>query len=113
MVSPFGCPLPKQSEGGCPDLVRIQPKTIRKHYGRGKSEYRYKQHLLPFPIGQNEALKPFLEKELHFKMNAKDDTLNVTLKRQKEKMEASVKTPEAFDRFERDVDLTMALKEQI
>jgi hypothetical protein len=65
-------------------LVKIQTKTIRKRYGRSKSEYHYKQHLLPFPIKQNEALEPFLKKELQFKMNVEDDTLHVTLKKQKD-----------------------------
>ncbi|MBT0160195.1 hypothetical protein G4O51_09445 [Candidatus Bathyarchaeota archaeon A05DMB-2] len=65
-------------------MVRIQSKTIRKRYGRGKGEYSYTQHLLPFPTRENEALKPFLKKELQFKMNVNNDTLNVTLKKQKE-----------------------------
>jgi hypothetical protein len=59
--------------------VKIQSKTIRKRYGRGKGEYSYKQHMLPFPIKENEALEPFLKKELRFKMNIKDGSLYITL----------------------------------
>ena len=66
-------------------MVKIQSKTIRKGYKKGKREYSYKQHLLPFPIRQNETLTTFLKKELQFEMNAKDDTLNIALKKQKEK----------------------------
>ncbi|MCW3994521.1 MAG: hypothetical protein NWE98_00020 [Candidatus Bathyarchaeota archaeon] len=65
-------------------LVKIQTKTITKRYGRSKNTYHYKQHLLPFPVKENENLKPFLKKELQFKMNATNDTLNVTLTKQKE-----------------------------
>jgi hypothetical protein len=64
--------------------VRLQTKTMRKRYGRGKGEYCYKKNMLPFPIKENEALKPFLKKELEFKMNVKDDTLHVALKQQKQ-----------------------------
>jgi hypothetical protein len=64
--------------------VKIQSRTIKKRYKKGKREYRYKQHLLPFPTKQNENLKPFLHRELQFKMNAKDDVLNVTLTKEKE-----------------------------
>jgi hypothetical protein len=64
-------------------LVKLQTKTIRKRYGRGKSEYTYKQHLLPFPTAENEALEPFLEGELEFKMSVMDDALNISLKKQK------------------------------
>lgn len=60
-------------------------KTIRKRYGRGKSEYRYKQHLLPFPVRENENLEPFLKKELQFKMNVKDDTFHAVLKKQEDR----------------------------
>jgi hypothetical protein len=65
--------------------VKIQSKTIRKGYKRSKRQYSYTQHLLPFPTSQNHALKPFLKKELQFKMDAKGDTLNITLTKQKEK----------------------------
>jgi hypothetical protein len=65
--------------------VKIQSKTIRKGYKRSKRQYSYTQHLLPFPTNQNQALKPFLKKELEFKMDAKGDTLNITLTKQKEK----------------------------
>jgi hypothetical protein len=65
--------------------VKIQSKTIRKGYKRSKRQYSYTQHLLPFPTNQNQALKPFLRKELEFKMDVKGDTLNITLTKQKEK----------------------------
>jgi hypothetical protein len=67
--------------------VKLQTKTIRKRYGRGKGEYCYKQHLLPFPTRENEALEPFLKKELEFKMNVKDDTLHVALNKQRKRNE--------------------------
>jgi hypothetical protein len=63
--------------------VKIQTKTIRKRYGRSKSEYTYKQHLLPFPTAENQALQPFLDKELKFKMNIADDTISITLREEK------------------------------
>ena len=66
-------------------MVKIQSRTIRKSYGRGKNEYSYKQHLLPFPTIENKALEPFLKKGLQFRMNVKNETLNVALKKQKEK----------------------------
>jgi hypothetical protein len=65
--------------------VKVQSKTIRKGYKRSKRQYSYTQYLLPFPTSQNQALKPFLRKELEFKMGVKGDTLNITLKKQKEK----------------------------
>ena len=43
----------------------------------------YKQHLMPFPLARNEELTPFLKEQLQFGMNIKDDTLNITLKKQK------------------------------
>ena len=42
---------------------------------------------MPFPIKQNEELKPFLKEELQFKMNVKNDTFYVELKRPKETAE--------------------------
>ena len=62
-------------------MVKLQTKTIKKRYGRNKSEYSYKKHMLPFPIKENEALEPFLKKELDFKMNIKDDTIQIMLKK--------------------------------
>lgn len=64
-------------------LVKIQTKTITKHYGRSKNTYHYKQHLLPFPTQENETLKPFLKKELKFSMVAKGETLHIELKKEK------------------------------
>jgi hypothetical protein len=74
-------------KGGRTGLVKIQSKTIRKGYKKNKGKYNYVQHLMPFPIGQNENLKPFLKQELRFKMNIKGDTLYVELKKQKDKTE--------------------------
>ena len=65
-------------------MVRIQSKTTRKSYGRGKNRYSYTQHLMPFPAGRNEKLKPFLKKDLKFNMNAEGDTLTVSLRKQME-----------------------------
>ena len=65
-------------------LVKIQTKTITKRYGRSKNTYHYKQHLLPFPVKENENLKPFLKKELEFSMAAKDETLHIELKKEKQ-----------------------------
>jgi hypothetical protein len=39
---------------------------------------------MPFPAGRNEELEPFLRKDLEFNMNAEGDTLNVSLRKQKE-----------------------------
>jgi hypothetical protein len=36
--------------------VRLQTKTMRKRYGRGKGEYCYKKNMLPFPIKENSSL---------------------------------------------------------
>jgi hypothetical protein len=65
--------------------VKIQSKTIRKRYGRGKSEYHYTQYLLPFPVKRNETIKPFLNKHLKLEMNAKEDALNIALTKQNQK----------------------------
>jgi len=64
-------------------LVKIQTKTIRKKAKGGQPDYICKQHLMPFPTSQNEELKPFLKKDLQFNMKVKEDTLNVTLKKEK------------------------------
>jgi hypothetical protein len=39
---------------------------------------------MAFPVGRNEGLEPFLKKDLKFNMNAEGDTLNVSLRKQKE-----------------------------
>ena len=64
-------------------MVKIQTKTIRKKAKRGQPDYVSKQHLMPFPTAQNEELKPFLKKDLQFKMKVEEDTLKVTLKKEK------------------------------
>ena len=38
---------------------------------------------MPFPTSQNEELTSFLNKDLQFNMKVKEDTLNVTLKKDK------------------------------
>ncbi len=69
--------------------MKIQSRKIRKGYKREKDAYNYTQHLLPFPIAQNEELKPFLKKELQFSMSVKDDTIFIALKKPKEKPEVA------------------------
>ena len=64
-------------------LVKIQTKTIRKKAKRGQPPYVCKQHLMPFPTSQNEELAPFLKKDLQFSMKVEEDTLKVTLKKEK------------------------------
>jgi hypothetical protein len=60
-------------------MVKIQTKKIPKKY---KRKVRiYKQHLMLFPLARNEELTPFLKEQLQFGMNIKDDTLNITLKK--------------------------------
>jgi hypothetical protein len=66
-------------------MVKLQTKTIRKHYGRGKGEYSYQKHMLPFPIRENPALEPFLKKDLQFEMNVRDGAIYIALKNPKEK----------------------------
>ncbi len=68
-------------------MVKIQARKIRKRYKREKDAYNYIQHLMPFPIAQNEELKPFLKKELQFSMQVKDDTLYIALRKLKEETE--------------------------
>ncbi len=70
-------------------MVKIQSKKIRKGYKREKDAYNYTQHLMPFPIPQNEELKPFLKKELQFSMSVKDDTLYIALRKPKEEAEGA------------------------
>jgi hypothetical protein len=38
---------------------------------------------MPFPTSQNEELAPFLKRDLQFSMKIKEDTLDVTLKKEK------------------------------
>jgi hypothetical protein len=60
-------------------MVKIQTKKIPKKY---KRKVRiYKQHLMLFPLARNEELIPFLKEQLQFGMNIIDDTLNITLKK--------------------------------
>ena len=62
-------------------MVKIQTRKIPK---KCKRQVRiYKQHLMLFPLARNEELTPFLKEQLQFGMNIKDDTLNITLKKQK------------------------------
>lgn len=63
-------------------MVKIQTRIIRKKYKRSKPPYTYKQHLLPFPLTENQRLQPFLKKRLDIEMKIKDDTINLTLKKQ-------------------------------
>ena len=70
-------------------MVRLQTKKIKKKYKQEKGKYCYPQHLLPFPRRENKALQPFLKKDLQFRMNVKDDTLNVSLKKPKDEGETS------------------------
>lgn len=70
-------------------MVKIQSKTIKKGYKRKKDAYNYTQHLMPFPIAQNEELTPFLKKELQFSMSVDGDTLYVALTKPKEESEGT------------------------
>jgi hypothetical protein len=69
--------------------VKIQSKTIRKRYGRGKSEYHYTQYLLPLPAKRNETIQPFLNTHLKLEMHAKEDILDLGLKDKSEKLETN------------------------
>lgn len=64
-------------------MVRIQTKTIRKKAKGSQPDYVCKQHLMPFPTSQNKELAPFLKQNLQFNMKVKEDTINVTLKKEK------------------------------
>ncbi len=70
-------------------MVRIQSKTIKKSYKRKKDAYNYTQHLMPFPIPQNNEVTPFLKKELHFSMSVDGDTLYIALKKPKQQAEGA------------------------
>ena len=70
-------------------MVRIQSKTIKKGYKRKKDAYNYTQHLMPFPIPQNNEVTPFLKKELQFSMSVDGDTLYIALTKPKEQTEGT------------------------
>jgi hypothetical protein len=38
---------------------------------------------MPFPLAENKELSPFLKQTLHFSMNIDEDTLTITLKKEK------------------------------
>ena len=64
-------------------MVKIQSKTIRKRCKSNQPPYIYKQHLMPFPLSENEGLTPFLKQKLQFSMIIDDDTLTITPKKEK------------------------------
>ncbi len=64
-------------------MVKIQSKTIRKKYKPKGPPYAYTQHLMLFPLGQNDELAPFLKQELEFTMTVSEDRLHITLKKEK------------------------------
>jgi len=65
-------------------MVKIQSKTIRKRYKPKAPPYTYTQHLMLFPLEQqNDELTPFLRQELEFTMTVNEDMLHITLKKEK------------------------------
>ncbi|MFA5571501.1 MAG: hypothetical protein GX799_03460 [Crenarchaeota archaeon] len=64
-------------------MVKIQSKTIRKKYKPTAPPYTYTQHLMLFPLEQNDELTPFLKQELEFTMTVNEDILHITLKKRK------------------------------
>jgi hypothetical protein len=67
----------------CEIMVKIQTRIVRKKYKKSQPAYEYKQHLIAFPLSKNEEIASFLNQQLNFELEIKDDTMNLKLKKQK------------------------------
>ena len=66
-------------------MVKIQTRIARKKYKKSQPPYEYKQHLIAIPLSKNKEIAPFLNQQLNFELEIKDDTMNLKLKKEKTK----------------------------
>lgn len=60
-------------------MVRIQRRVSKKRYLNSKRTYEYERITLEIPKKHHETVRPFLERDFDFKVEAEKDHININL----------------------------------